>query len=502
MTAGSPIHVVATTIPGTREALATAAALADGLDSHIRVIAAVTMPAAWPVDQESGPLHALAAQIKTLPEAESSRVRILPCVCRHLRDVTQLLPPNGLVIMGGRTHRWWPTREQRLAHDLQGLGYRVMFVLAQAALLLLLAIFAGTAAAQEASQAQTPTPAWQFGAFLDTGYAKDFNAPANRLFRNRGTTPRVDELDVNMAGAYIRRAPAETSRWGVEATAHAGKDSETFGFSATAPNLGGADSLRHLGPTNVSYLTSAGRGLLLQAGIFNSIIGYDSLYSKDNFNYSRPWGADYTPYLMMGVNAAYPLTPRLTLTGVLVNGYWHLARANDRPSIGGQLAYKPSSNVTVKETVFYGPHQTDTSARFWRFFSDSIVEWKMPRLTTAAELQVGEERIAGPEAARALWLAAQLPVRWTVRAPWNVSVRPELCWDRDGRWIGAPQTVGAFTTTLEHRLSVGPVQGVVRLEHRYDHASGAGGGFFSDRGLVAGQHLLIAAAIVAIDGAR
>src|SRR5437879_7186273 len=108
-------------------------------------------------------------------------------------------------------------------------------------------------------------------------------------------------------------------------TAKGGQDSRVFGFSATAPNLSGFQGLRHLGPTDVSYLAPVGKGLTIQGGIFSSLIGYDSLYAKDNFSYTRPWGADYTPYLMLGVNASYPVSPALTATALLVNGYWHLA---------------------------------------------------------------------------------------------------------------------------------------------------------------------------------
>jgi len=132
MTAGAPIHVVATTIPGTRTALAAAAALAEGLGSHIRVIAAVLMPSGSSGDPKTEPLHAFAKEIRTLPEADSERVRIVPCICRRLSDITQLLPPKGLVVVAGTSHRWWPTREQRLAHDLQRFGHQVMFVHAPA----------------------------------------------------------------------------------------------------------------------------------------------------------------------------------------------------------------------------------------------------------------------------------------------------------------------------------------------------------------------------------
>src|SRR5262249_53182766 len=59
---------------------------------------------------------------------------------------------------------------------------------------------------------------WEYGAFADFGHLKDFNSPENHLFRNRGTTPRVDEVDVNMAAIYLRKKASEPSRWGVEAT--------------------------------------------------------------------------------------------------------------------------------------------------------------------------------------------------------------------------------------------------------------------------------------------
>src|SRR2546422_4213714 len=152
-----------------------------------------------------------------------------------------------------------------------------------------------------------------------------------------------------MGAAYLRKTASESSRWGMEFTLQGGQDSRIFGFSATAPNLPGSEWLRHLGPTAASFLVPLGRGLTVQVGIFSSLIGYDSLYAKDNFNYTRPWGADLTPYLMMGVNASYPFSNRLTGTFLVLNGYWHLAHANNVPSTGGQLAYQATPRLTLKE---------------------------------------------------------------------------------------------------------------------------------------------------------
>ncbi len=360
---------------------------------------------------------------------------------------------------------------------------------------------APTAERQEPSK-----PQWQYGGFLDLGYLLDFNHPSNHLFRSRSTTFKVNELDLNMADVYVKKEASQQSRWGTELTLQTGKDSEGFGFSATAPNLDGSKWLRHFGPTDVSYLAPVGKGLTIQAGLFSSLIGYDSLYAKDNFTYTRPWAGEYTPYLMFGVNASYPLTDRLTGTFYVINGYAHLAHANNVPSSGGQLAFRATDRLTIKQILLYGPAQADTSLEFWRFFSDTIAEQKWARVTLALEYQVGTEKVTIPGSPRALWNAAQLPVHWTLRGPWSVTVRPEFCWDRDGRWTGFKQTIKAVTTTLEYRLPYRWTSTIVRLEHRYDDSRGSGGGFFNDGqmqsgvvGLTPSQHLLIVALVVTLD---
>ena len=364
----------------------------------------------------------------------------------------------------------------------------------------------GQTGSPTAQAAPSPSAAWQHGGFVDFGYSVDFNHPANRIFRSRGTVWHVDELDWNMAGAYVKKDASEQSRLGGAFTIQAGGDSEIFGFSATAPNLAGSKWLRHLGQTNLSYLAPVGKGLTVQGGIFASLIGYDSLYSKDNLSYTRPWGADFTPYLMLGLNASYEFNKKLTGTLFAVNGYWHLANANSVPSSGGQLVYKPSQSVTLKETVLAGPHQSNVSLSFWRFLTDSIVERKTDQVTIGFEYIYSAERVAVAGSPRALMMASQLPVHWAMSKRWSITVRPEVFWDRDGRWTLSRQTVKAVTTTLEYRIPYRQANAILRLEHRYDDSRGPEGGFF--RGaevatyvvpLTPTQHLLIFAVIFTFD---
>jgi hypothetical protein len=357
-------------------------------------------------------------------------------------------------------------------------------------------VVAARAAAPAAAPGLSASP-WHYGGFIDAGYLLDFNHPANHLFRGSGTTWNVDRMRVNMAGVYVRKQAYEDSRWGIELTAHGGKDSDLLGTSPTAPSVAGFRFLRHLGPTNVSYLAPIGRGLMVQGGIFSSLIGYDSLYAKDGFEYTRSWGAAITPFLMAGVNASYPLTRKLTGTLFLINGYAHLAHANNVPSTGGQLAYAASSHLTLKETVLFGPHQTNTAARYWRSLSDTIVERKGREFTFAFEYIISAERVNVPGAPRALVMSGQLPVHWAINKHWSATVRPEALWDRDGRWTLARQTIRAVTTTLEYRVAYEQGSVVFRLEHRYDDSRGPDGGFFrgaevrpGEVGLTPTQHLL------------
>jgi hypothetical protein len=154
--------------------------------------------------------------------------------------------------------------------------------------------------------------------------------------------------------------------------------------------------------------------------------------------------------------------------------------------------------------MLYGPHQSNTSLKYWRLLSDSIIERKSDRVTAALEFQVSTEVVDATGRPRAWWVAAQAPVHWDVDGLWSVTLRPELASDRDGRWTTFKQFVRALTTTLEYRARPPHSQAIFRFEYRYDTSTGSGGGFFKDIapgivGLTPSQHLLVFAWIVTFD---
>ena len=69
---------------------------------------------------------------------------------------------------------------------------------------------------------------WQYGGFADMGYSHNFNHPDNHQWRSKETTPRTNELAPNMGLVYLRKDPAEHSRWGIELALQAGYDTDAL----------------------------------------------------------------------------------------------------------------------------------------------------------------------------------------------------------------------------------------------------------------------------------
>jgi hypothetical protein len=74
-----------------------------------------------PADRELAALH---ARIRA-----TARARLRVVVARNLlQALASLLPPESLVVIGGRRGRWWPTATSRLCRSIEGLGHYVLFV--------------------------------------------------------------------------------------------------------------------------------------------------------------------------------------------------------------------------------------------------------------------------------------------------------------------------------------------------------------------------------------
>jgi hypothetical protein len=123
---GGTVHVIATSLEGTREALEAATALARGFSGRVVLFLRRPAEAVQALDADADILRL--DTLKRLAASYTPRPNVLSCVCERATDVVQLFQSPGLVVIGGEARWWWPTAEQRLACALTRLGCHVTFV--------------------------------------------------------------------------------------------------------------------------------------------------------------------------------------------------------------------------------------------------------------------------------------------------------------------------------------------------------------------------------------
>jgi len=152
-----------------------------------------------------------------------------------------------------------------------------------------------------------------YRAYVDAGYINSSTRPANRIWRSKYTTFRVDQIELNLAMAMLWKPSTAESRWGFGFGVQAGVDTELAipGADSGLEPIGGADVLQYFHRVSLTYLLPVGDGLSLTAGLIPAPPGYESFLSMDNPTYTRGYITDYVPYFVIGIEADYPIHPCL-----------------------------------------------------------------------------------------------------------------------------------------------------------------------------------------------
>ncbi|WP_162560240.1 outer membrane beta-barrel protein [Methylotetracoccus oryzae] len=339
-------------------------------------------------------------------------------------------------------------------------------------------------------------------AYLDLSYPANFNSGEPHPWRSKLTTNRLSQFSPNMGMIYFRREASEASPFGLEIGAQGGYD--TDGQVPATSQLAGAEVLRYLSHANVSYRAPVGNGLLLTGGLMSSFIGYESFYARDNPNYTRSWIADYSPFFLIGAGAQYRISDGLDASLFIVSDFDYLAHHNNHPKYAGQISWRIGPGWKLTQNVFAGPEQTDTAIRYWRFFSDSILQWTDDVHAIGLAYDVGTQQEASLVASvQNFWTGAALFTRWQIQGPWALAIRPELYWDPNGTLTGSIQFIRALTATVEYAIVADGWTTQLRAEYRYDNSTGRQGGFFgaggTDGPLVSGQSTVLLAVLISLD---
>jgi hypothetical protein len=319
--------------------------------------------------------------------------------------------------------------------------------------------------------------------YVEAHYSYNFNRPSNGITNYRGFDNRHNTFTLsNVAlGANWQVADVVEGRLVLQ-VGHT--PSAYYGAEPSRPGAGGANGTdaalwKYIQEAWVSYRAPIGRGLRLQAGLFLSPIGPETIPIKESWNWSRSNLFFGLPFYHSGLRATYDLTSRLSATAAVYNGWNSVTDNNEAKSLSGSVTYKIPDTLLAQVLYFGGVERSPGSAEgpYWRHLFDAYVQWDVTkRLSFLGHANAGWEP---NRFGTSRWFAGAIYGRVGATSWLYVAVRGDRFWEGvPSNTIGsaAPifwptKWVSSGTVTLDFRPT--PDNLSVRLEYRHDQADGA-----------------------------
>ena len=331
----------------------------------------------------------------------------------------------------------------------------------------------------------------RFNGYLQGSYTQNFNNPSNRINQLRIFDVNSNKFRPNVAQFVLERTAkgdgSALDRLGFRVKFNAGRNSSDIG----GVNLGPwADFQEFYG----QYIVPIGRGLDLQVGQFNALVGYEQVGNPYSPNYSRSYLYLGQPFTTRGISATYEFNKQVTLS-VRAISYINSIQGDMHhdPLVEYMLMVSPSEKVKALLYGLIGPRTgAPGTPGGMLMLTGGYVSWQFAEQTWAVveayyANQSNSSAISSGKNARWEGVAAYLFHDFTNK--WGIRLRGEIFEDAGGlvtcqgttdyhqrtnvcfgATSGAPspaiaQTLWEVTATLEYR----PFSSVrTRLEYRYD----------------------------------
>jgi hypothetical protein len=203
---------------------------------------------------------------------------------------------------------------------------------------------------------------------LGTGNA---NVPAYKFGGNYNTiggtpidSPKADGFNLNVVQLSIAK-PLDESEWaaGYRADLWLGPDANVLQTSSQGGLFGslgiGDFAIRQ---AYIALRTPIGNGIDWKVGVFDSIIGYESIASPNDPNYTRSWGHSIEPQTHTGLLGSYRINDSISLAagiantqGPTINGRGNPPKAESYKTYMGSIAFTaPDSFGPLAGSTLYG----------------------------------------------------------------------------------------------------------------------------------------------------
>lgn len=235
------------------------------------------------------------------------------------------------------------------------------------------------------------------GGYVEAYYAYNFNRPSNRItefraFDNRHNTFALQSavLDASWANRHLEARLA----------LQFGLATETY-YRASEPSLPGASLTPSSGPDFFRHIQQAYLGwkaipevLTVQAGLFLSPVGPESMATHDNWTWSHSMLFFGLPFYHAGARARWQINRKQALRLGVYNGWNDALDNNSEKTLGIEYNYDPSEELALGVVYVSGVERPDGAieGRAWRHLLDLYAVWSpLERVALLAHADAGAE---------------------------------------------------------------------------------------------------------------
>jgi hypothetical protein len=260
---------------------------------------------------------------------------------------------------------------------------------------------------------------WAVDAYGELYYAwDDLRSPSHERPSFLYNHTRSEEFALNIG---FLRAKIADSLWRASAGVMLG--------SYAQRNLAGEPSgLRSIYEALIGVRLGLVRNAWLEAGVFSSHIGYETIIGSDNPTLTRSLIAENSPYYESGLRLTWnSKSKRWNYFLGLLNGWQRMYQLDGLypPALGWQIKYDPSARWSFNYSGYLGDTDADTDLAM-RVFHDVYAVYTAPKgLRCVVSVDYGqqaEDRVIG---AQRQWIGATGMVSLPVGKRWKLNGRLE-----------------------------------------------------------------------------
>jgi Putative beta-barrel porin-2, OmpL-like. bbp2 len=207
------------------------------------------------------------------------------------------------------------------------------------------------------------------------------------------------------------------------------------------------DWAQNISEANVGIKLSRKKNVWLDAGIFPSHLGSESVLSADCWTLTRSLAAENSPYYEAGLKMGYTSkNENLNINILLLNGWQKIQKPDyiQAPSAGLQVNYKPSKKLFLNYSNFIGTDKPD-SINAIRTYHNIYAQYDVTqKIAILSSMDMGRDKYDDNN--YGIWFSPCIIIKYAINEKSRIALRGEY-FDDEKQVIIVTNTTNGFKTS-------------------------------------------------------